>query len=128
MYNAAVYVLHYLVVLQVKEVMHDNINKVVERGEKLDDLGERAGITHMHTHTHTHTHTYTHTHTHTHTHRDTHAQAHTHTHMCSTLCVYFCASTKHIIIHKLVYIYTLAFVFLTILLPHTLPTILLLYV
>ena len=29
--------------VQVKEVMSDNINKVVERGDKLDDLGERAG-------------------------------------------------------------------------------------
>ena len=33
--------------------MSDNINKVVDRGEKLDDLGERAGDTHTHTHTHT---------------------------------------------------------------------------
>ena len=31
------------VLAQVKDVMSDNINKVVERGEKLDDLGERAG-------------------------------------------------------------------------------------
>jgi hypothetical protein len=30
-------------VAEVKDVMSDNINKVVERGEKLDDLGERAG-------------------------------------------------------------------------------------
>ena len=32
-----------LLLIQVKEVMSDNINKVVERGDKLDDLGERAG-------------------------------------------------------------------------------------
>jgi hypothetical protein len=32
-----------LLLAQVKDVMSDNINKVVERGEKLDDLGERAG-------------------------------------------------------------------------------------
>ena len=31
------------VLSQVKGVMSDNINKVVERGEKLDDLEERAG-------------------------------------------------------------------------------------
>ena len=29
--------------LQVKGVMSDNINKVVERGAKLEDLEERAG-------------------------------------------------------------------------------------
>lgn len=28
---------------QVKGVMRQNINKVAERGEKLEDLGERAG-------------------------------------------------------------------------------------
>ena len=30
--------------LQVKGVMRSNINKVAERGDKLDDISERAGM------------------------------------------------------------------------------------
>ena len=28
---------------QVKGIVRDNINKVVERGERLDDIGDKAG-------------------------------------------------------------------------------------
>ena len=30
---------------QVKGIVRQNINKVVERGERLDDLGDKAGMT-----------------------------------------------------------------------------------
>ena len=32
------------ILLQVKGVMRSNINKVAERGDKLDDISERAGM------------------------------------------------------------------------------------
>ena len=89
----------YGVFAQVKGVMRDNVNKVMERGDRLDHLEGRAGTfctwmclcvcyylctqvylppTHAHTHAHTHARTHTHAHTRTHTH------THTHTHtMCT---------------------------------------------
>ena len=49
----------------VKAVMDANISKVIERGERLDDLEElseslnsQAVMFQVHTHTHTHTHTH----------------------------------------------------------------------
>lgn len=38
---------------QVKAVMIQNIEKVTQRGEKLEDLGERAGREFLYRHTHT---------------------------------------------------------------------------
>ena len=32
-------------VYQVKGIVRQNINKVVARGEKLDDIGDKAGMT-----------------------------------------------------------------------------------
>ena len=40
------YIMWYLVsmLLQVKGIVRSNINKVAERGDKLDDIAERAGM------------------------------------------------------------------------------------
>ena len=35
----------YMYIHQVKGIVRQNINKVVERGERLDDLGDKAGVT-----------------------------------------------------------------------------------
>ena len=41
--ETSLYPFCYQTASQVKGVMRQNINKVAERGERLEDLGERAG-------------------------------------------------------------------------------------
>lgn len=44
--------MHRSLPVQVKGVMIDNIDKVTQRGEKLEDINERAGMSTTHAQTH----------------------------------------------------------------------------